>query len=72
MSDWEEIDSGVPQSSVLGSVFFVMLNDRLNRIKNEGKLFALIDSELDILGLQNDLNILKEWKDGCQIKINSL
>ena len=57
----------------------VFINDLLVRIKNVGKLFAddtkllaIIKSVLDQISLQDDLIILKEWKNDWQIKFNSL
>ena len=48
----------------------IFIKDLLQRIKNEGKLFAddtkllgIIKSEMDNIGLQEDLDILKEWTD---------
>ena len=73
ISEWEEIESGVPQGPIW---FVIFINDLLQRIKNEGKLFAdntnllgIIKSEIDNIGSQEDLDILKEW---TQIKFNSL
>ena len=80
MSEWKIIDSGVPQGSVLGQLFFVeLINGLLIRIKNVGKLFAddtkllaIIKTELDQINLQRYLKILQEWTNDWQIKFNAL
>jgi hypothetical protein len=80
MSEWKIIDSGVPQGSVLGQLFFVeLINGLWIRIKNVGKLFAddtkllaIIKTELDQINLQRYLKILQEWTNDWQIKFNAL
>ena len=54
-SEWFEVESGVPQRSVLGTLLFVLyINDLPERIKNKVKLYAY-DSKI--------LAVVKYWKD---------
>ena len=77
-STWTNVDSGVPQGSVLGPVLFVMfINDMPSQINSFISLFA---DDTKLYGcsttadkqsvIQNDLSKLKNWSDIWQLRFN--
>ncbi|CAB4025778.1 Hypothetical predicted protein, partial [Paramuricea clavata] len=73
------VTSGVPQSTVLGPVLFLLyINDLAEELKSTVRLFAddallycFIESDVDADSLQADLCKLEEWQDRWQMEFNS-
>ena len=69
MSNWEDVLSGIPQGSVLGpTLFVVFINDMPDEITSLSKMFAddakvfrQIETSVDTVTLQNDLDHLADW-----------
>ena len=77
-SDWYDVVSGVPQSSVLGPLLFIIyVNDIPDHVNCASQMFAddlkiyrTIHDLNDSLMLQNDLNILAAWSKDWLLKFN--
>ena len=78
-SDWVHVDSGVPQSTVMGPLlFFAHINDLPTTIQSQCHLFAddcllyqPINSLQDKLILQEDLQQLQHWVDDWGMRFNA-
>ena len=78
-SEEVEVDSGVPQGSVLGpSMFLFYVNDLSDSLSSSVRLFAddtiiylTIQSEDDTNQLQGDLDKLAEWSKAWSMELNT-
>ena len=77
-SGWRKVWSGVPQGSVLGpTLFLIYINDLLDGLQCDGKLFAddakifhNINSTEDRKKLQEDLDKLQHWSERWLLNFN--
>lgn len=78
-SKWIEVDSGVPQGSILGpSLFIIFINgidegilSDILKFADDTKLFGKVGSSESREKLQEDLRVLCEWSMKWQMKFNT-
>ena len=76
--DWDRVESGVPQGTVLGPLLFLLyINDIGNKVSSEIRLFAddcivyrPINNEVDSIELQKDIKLLSDWFQTWQMSFN--
>ena len=78
-SDWRHISAGVPHGSVLAPLFFlVYINDLVDNISSDAKLFAddssrftvVYEEETSATVLNNDHNLIKQWAFQWKMQFN--
>ena len=81
MSEWTQVDSGVPQGSVLGpTCFMIYINDInmavntitgiISKFADDTKVGRVVEEDKDREGLQRDLDNLMDWSVEWQMLFN--
>ncbi len=77
-SDWQHVESGVPQGTILGPILFLFfINDlpglttcKVKLFADDAKLYSDIDNINDCINLQRDLDVVCKWANDWLISFN--
>ena len=79
VSEWKQVESGVPQGSVLGPLLFIIyiddvdkgLNNSVLKFADDSKLFGVVgEGAAEGYGLQEDLNKIVQWSKVWMMPLN--
>ena len=79
MSSWCQVDSGVPQGSVLGPLLFLIYkNDiddniinKLSKFADDTKLVGNVTTEEQVTSMRQDLKELYRWSEDWLMMFNT-
>ena len=79
MSSWCQVDSGVPQGSVLGPLLFVICIDdiddniinKLSKFADDTKLVGNVTTDDQVAGMRQDLKELYRWSEDWLMMFNT-
>ena len=73
-SDWGIVESGVPQGSVLGTLFLIYINDLekgINFFADDTSLFSIVTHPtLSAVELNHDINLIGQWAQQWKMSFN--
>ena len=78
-SQWIDVDSGVPQGSILGPLLFIIFINGIDegiisdilKFADDTKIFREVGSRESREKLKTDLKVLCEWSDTWQMRFNT-